>query len=191
MKRQHRCDKPFGCEICWFQLSKKQWCQVGVGIHNTLAGDITIVIMYVSTNLVSPAPQSKPNELPGTVQTSGSKWQFSWLSHEMLHFLGKCKTRSQIQVETVVGWHLDSHHWRFLGLIAEWELHFTPFNRCSQSSCPWAKQKYVTHCFYMFNLSLFKGITVNIESQILHMWCLRKMITSRSGIFSKRCSPNM
>lgn len=149
-----------------------------VGIHNTLAGDITVVILYVSTTLVPPAPQSKPNELPGTVQTSGSKWQFSWLSQEMLHFLGKCKTRSQKQVETVVGWHLDSHHWRFLGLIAEWELHFTAFNRCSPSRCPWAKQKYVIHCFYMFNLSLFKGITVNTES-----------LTPRSRIFPKKEIP--
>ena len=89
----HRWDKAFGCEICWFQLSKYQWCQVDVGIHNTLAGEITVVILYVSTNLVSPAPQSKPNELPGTVQTSGSKWQFSWLSHEMLHFFGKVQNQ--------------------------------------------------------------------------------------------------
>ena len=41
------------------------------------------------------APQLKPNELPGTVQTSGSKWQFNWLSQNMLQVFLEVRKQEQ------------------------------------------------------------------------------------------------
>ncbi len=45
------------------------------------------------------APQLKPNELPGTVQTNGSKWQFNWLSQNMLQVILEVRKQEQTKRE--------------------------------------------------------------------------------------------